>query len=117
MLLNLWQVGILFVGHFNIIIVLILDFCYLFLFFFDMAIFYSCWLIESLQDFGELFLLCISQFLILDELLKFFNEDFLDFLRVFIFSEKEEEKVDVKSALSFICKSLEHSNDGIVCKF
>ena len=72
-------------------------------------------LVESLQYFSKLFLLSISEFLILDELLKLLNEKFLDLEGMLIFSEKVEEKVDIKSAFSFVGEGLEHGQNGVMC--
>jgi len=80
------------------------------LLFFDFILVDSESLIDSLEDFVELFLLCVSEFLILKGLLTLFDEDLLDFLRVFVLSKEVEEKVNIEFALSLIQKGLEHTN-------
>ena len=76
---------------------------------FDFGSFDSGSFIKSLKDFGELFLLCVPEFLILEELVELLDEKFSDLLWVFIFPEKVKEKVNVKFAFSFVCKCFEHA--------
>jgi hypothetical protein len=56
---NLNEVGVLLVGGFDVVI-------FVFLLFFDVVVFYFGGLVESLEDFGELFFLCVSEFVVLD---------------------------------------------------
>jgi hypothetical protein len=59
----------------------------------------------------------ISQFFILEEFQKLFDEYFLDILGMFVLAEKVEEEVDVESALSFIGKGFQHIYNKTMGKF
>lgn len=104
MFLDFSDVRFFLIGDFDIIIV----FVFQSLLFFDFVMVDSGSLIESLQYFGQLFLLGVSEFFILDELLKLFDEELFDLLGVLEFSEKVEEKVDIEAAFSFVGEGLEH---------
>jgi hypothetical protein len=74
MFFNLIEVIVFFVGHLDVIIFFLTLQVLNILLFFDFVMIDFESLVESLQDFGQLFFLCVSEFFILNELLELLDE-------------------------------------------